>query len=85
MNDDDDGNKEEREKRGGEKKELMYSIDIYKQAMFFVKKGRSPTTLKNIKKNCSVCLSAHLLGLFLYFPKKVSYRLIIRRKYPINI
>jgi hypothetical protein len=41
MTDDVDGNKEERERGGGEgkKKELMYSIDIYKQAMCFVKKG----------------------------------------------
>lgn len=54
----DDGNNEEREreeKRGGEnakkkkKKKLMDSIDIYKQAMCFVKKGRLPTSLKNIK------------------------------------
>ncbi len=46
--DDDDGNSEEREKREGEKKrELMYSIDIYKQAMCFVKKkGRSRTTFE---------------------------------------
>jgi hypothetical protein len=51
MTDDVDGNikkKRTREKRRrGKKKELMYSIDIYKQTMFFVKKARSPTNFDN--------------------------------------
>jgi hypothetical protein len=42
-------NNERREKEKGEEKKLMYSKDIYKQAICFVKKGRSPTTLKNIE------------------------------------
>ncbi len=40
--------KKNERKEEEKKKELMYSIDIYKHAMCFVKNGRSPTTLNNI-------------------------------------